>query len=230
MEWQRYAIYWLPAPGSPLGQFGRDLFGGCPDSGDHPKTRKDFGLESGLAARAVEKPRRYGFHGTVKAPFRPAAGVSAADIAGELERFCARRRRIRSGALVLQRFPRYLALCPADRTAEIGWLASECAVHFDRFRAPLDDEERARRGNHLTELERLHFEQFGYPYIFSLFRFHVSLAGPLSPRELDAVAAGLRPELTACAAQDFILADLCLLGDPGGGAMFRTIGRFPLAR
>lgn len=220
MTFERYAIYWMPSSSSLLDEFARRWFGGA-DS---------FDLEPDLAARAVMTPKRYGFHATVKAPFRPVPGISPQEMNAELERFCARRRRIVTSPLALERFQHYLALCPSGRRAELEWLASECVVHFDRFRAPLNGEDHERRKGTLSSREAAHFKQFGYPYIFDLFYFHISLAGPLDSRELDNVSAALRPRLGTMASEDFILDELCLCGDPGNGRDFEVIGRFPLMR
>lgn len=221
MSFERYAIYWIPPSSSPLEEFARRWFGGS-DS---------FGLDPAFAAEAVRTPRRYGFHATIKAPFRLIPGVLQEEMRAELERFCARRRRIITGPLALERFPHYLALCPsAGRRAELEWLVNDCITHFDRFRAPLNDEDRERRRGALSPREAAHFEQFGYPYIFDLFHFHISLAGPLESRELDNVSAALRPRLAAIAAEDFVFSEICLCGDPGDGREFEVIGRYPLMR
>jgi hypothetical protein len=218
MNFERYAIYWMPPVSSPMEQFARRWFGG----------EDSFGLEPGLAARAVKTPKRYGVHATLKAPFRLMPGMLPEDLSAELERFCARRRRIVTAPLALERFPSYLALCPSGRRAELEWLASECVVHFDRFRAPLNGGDRDRRMGELGPREQAHFEQFGYPYVFDRFYFHISLAGPLEPRELDSVSAALRPHLADCARADFVISELCLCGDPGDGRDFEVIGRYPM--
>jgi hypothetical protein len=228
MTYQRYAIYWIPPSGSVLEQFGRSWLGGDLETGEMHDRR--IGLGEELAERAAKSPRRYGFHATIKAPFRLASDVTEDDLAEALALFCSKRRLIRSGPLGLERFPSYLALCPQNRRSEIEWLASDCVANFDRFRAPLTDADRKRRRGELPPLEKLQMEQFGYPYIFSLFYFHISLAGPLEPRELDAVAAALRPALRGFANEDFLLGELCLVGDPGDGALFKMISRAPLMR
>lgn len=220
MTFERYAIYWMPSPSSQLDEFARQWFGGV----------NSFDLEPGLAAKAVKTPKRYGFHATIKAPFRPIPSLVPEEISAELERFCSRRRRIVTRPLALERFQNYLALCPSGRRAELEWLASECVVHFDRFRAALNGEDRERRKGSLSPRGLQHFGQFGYPYIFDLFYFHISLAGPLEPRELDHVSAALRPRLVAIANEDFVFGELCLCGDPGEGRDFEVIGRFPLMR
>ncbi len=220
---ERYAIYWSPGADSPLAAFGRDWFGGRSS-----EASELFGLDADFVKRATISPRRYGLHATIKAPFRLAEGRTEAELLRALGAFCARRRQIRAGPLRLHRFPSYLALTLASGQAEVDWLADECVTHFDRFRAPLSDADRARRAGHLSAEGQQNLEQFGYPDIFSRFLFHITLAGPLAAEELDRVEAAIRHALMALTEVPFQMDDLCLFGDPGNGGIFQLLGRFPL--
>jgi hypothetical protein len=227
---QRYAIYWAPAPESGLARFGRKWLGSDPERGDLWPERQTFGLAADLVERATAAPRRYGLHATMKAPFRPAEGASEAELHDALRRFCSLRRRVLAGPLRLARFARWLALIPTAPLADLEWLAAECVVHFDRFRAPLDDADRARRSGLADPLRRSYFEEFGYPDVLAAFAFHITLAGPLDASELDVVEAALRPAITPFTAEPFEIRELCWFGDPGQGGLFRICGRAPLSR
>ena len=229
MTFDRYAIYWSPQQDSALAQFGQSWFGADRFAGAlHGQTER-FGLDADLVRDATMSPRRYGLHATIKAPFRLAPGRSEAELSAALADFCSRRRLCRSGPLRLHRFARYLALVPESDRAEIEWLADECVTHFDRFRAPLNEAERARRaGPHLSPLEQTYFEQFGYPQIFSRFFFHITLAGPLKANVLDEVERALAPAVEPFTKSLFCLEALCLSGDPGDGKPFQILERFPL--
>jgi hypothetical protein len=63
----RYALYFAPAPGSAWARFGADWFA-------RPDPRR-------------ESPRRYGFHATLKAPFRLRSGAQARDLFAEVDQF-----------------------------------------------------------------------------------------------------------------------------------------------
>ncbi len=156
------------------------------------------------------------------------AAASEADLAAALAAFCAGRRRVLTGPLRLHAFSRYLALVPASDRADLEWLASECVTHLDGFRAPLTEADRERRPGAMSPLQRQQMEEFGYPYIFSSFFFHITLAGPLDPEALGRVEAALSPALAPFMQDPFVVDELCLFGDPGGGGAFRIIGRFPL--
>jgi hypothetical protein len=227
---QRYAIYWAPRPDSPLAAFGREWLGADPETGEAPGRREMLGLDAGLVERATVTPRVYGLHATMKAPFRPAPGLDEAQLAEALAEFCAPRRRFAAGPLRLARFDRWIALIPTAPLADLNWLADQCIVHFDRFRAPLSEEDRARRGPVRDPLHALYLEQFGYPAIFSAFGFHITLAGPLPAQELDAVENALRPAVTRFTETPFTVEELCWFGDPGGGRLFKVCSRAALMR
>jgi hypothetical protein len=231
MTYERYAIYWVPAPSSPLAAFARDWFGAEVETGEAlAAPRADFGLDAALVQRATASPRRYGIHATIKAPFRLREGASAKELAAALGTFCSQRRRIRSAPLCLHRFSRYLALVVEAEHAEIAWLADSCVTYFDHFRAALNGDDRSRRSAALPPSAAALFEQFGYHDIFHRFMFHITLAGPLEEAELEAVEAALAPAIAPLTAAPFVLEDLCLCGDPGPGSLFRVLGRFPLLR
>lgn len=230
MTFERYAVYWAPRAESSLAAFARGWLGGDVETGSPVEPRRCYGLDAELAARATASPRRYGVHATLKAPFRLADDTSGKALAAELASFAARRRVPRAGSLKLHRFPQFLALVPTCSTAELEWLAAECVTHFDRFRAPLSDCDRARRVPNMSGKQAVHFEQFGYPHIFEHFMFHITLAGPLDEAALDEVEAALTPAVAQLTEDAFIADDLCLAGDPGHGEMFRILYRAPFQR
>lgn len=226
----RFAIYWAPEPDSALADFGRRWLGSDPERGEASAERETLGLDAGLVERATAAPRRYGLHATMKAPFRLAPSMSEAALHDALRAFCAPRRRVRAGCLRLARFGGWLALIPTPPLADLDWLAAECVVHFDRFRAPLSEDDRARRSGITDPLRRGYFEQFGYPDVLAAFAFHITLAGPLPAAELDTIEAALRPATASFTGEPFLLQDLCCFGDPGEGRLFQVRGRAPLMR
>jgi hypothetical protein len=214
-RFRRYAIYWTPEPGSAFEAFGAAWFGG-----------ENCGLDLELAARAKRAPARYGLHATLKAPFRPCSGATIDDMQRALDAFCRIRRAPEASPLGFIRHQRYVVLSPGGRTAAIDWLAAECVTHFDGFRAPLTDADRAAREiDTMTDRERAHLEDFGYPYVLSEFRFHVSLAGPLETGEADAVRRALEPHLAPMLREPFRVEALTLLGEPEGGGAFQILSR-----
>ncbi|MEJ2227087.1 MAG: DUF1045 domain-containing protein [Alphaproteobacteria bacterium] len=241
MPFERYAIFWAPRADDPLAVFEHEWFGRSANASENCKAEaaipagenayaqphEPLGLEAELAARATRIPSRYALHGTMKAPFRPREGVELSALLEAMAAFCARRRRVVTGKLRLHRFPRFLALVLDGGTAELDWLADSCVTHFDHFRSPLNDEDRVRRGQ-MSSAEAILFEQFGYHYIFNNFTFHITLAGPLDEPELDAVKPALAAAVAPVCEEPFVVDNLCLFGDPGQGAPFKLVERFPL--
>ncbi|WKW51174.1 DUF1045 domain-containing protein [Rhodomicrobium lacus] len=214
-RFRRYAIYWTPEPGSAFDAFGSAWFGG-----------ENFGLDPALAERAKRAPARYGLHATLKAPFRLREGMTIEDMQRALDAFCKLRRAPQAASLPFMRHQRYVVLALGDETAAVDWLAAECVTHFDRFRAPLTSADRAAREiDTMTGRERAYLEDFGYPYVLSAFRFHISLAGPLERGDGEAVRRTLEPHLAALLREPFRIDALTLLGEPDDGAVFRILSR-----
>ncbi len=215
-RFQRYAIYWTPVPGAPLAEFGALWFGGF----------DTFGLRPDLAARAIEAPSAYGLHATIKAPFRLKDDYSTRDLEEALDGFCDGRRAPPAAPLKFGRYQRYLTLMLQGNEADIDWLATECVTHFDRFRAPIGEEDRRRREiAEMSPRQAAFLEQFGYPYVLADFRFHISLAGPLDDRDCDEVEKALEPRLAPLMAEPFRIRELTLLGEPVDGDVFTPISR-----
>ncbi len=216
-RFQRYAIYWTPEPGSALADFGARWFGAGAET---------FGLPPELAGRAARNPAKYSLHATLKAPFRLREGTSERELREELDAFCTVRRGPVGGAFELARFQGYLGLVLSSGAADLDWLAAECVTRFDRYRAPLNGSDREKRDlPAFSPEERAFFETFGYPYVLSAFRFHVSLAGPLEDAELDDVAAALRPHLAPFMTGPVRIESVSLLGEPHGGGVFEFVSR-----
>ena len=74
----RYAIYWAPDPG-PLADWAARWLGWDP-AGGMDLVHPDLPALPRPVAEITATPRKYGFHGTVKPPFRLAEGTDAAEL------------------------------------------------------------------------------------------------------------------------------------------------------
>ena len=72
----RYAIYFAPPPASPLARFGRQWLGRDAETGEAVATPAHAGVAPERLAAWTASPRRYGFHATLKPPFRLADGAA----------------------------------------------------------------------------------------------------------------------------------------------------------
>ena len=124
----------------------------------------------------TEVPRRYGFHATIKPPFRLAAGADEESLRRAARMVAAGLRPVALGALSVRRMGRFLALVPGRNPAD---LAAEVVATLDSFRAPAGRQELARRrANGLSPAEEALLLRWGYPHVMDAFRIHLTLTGP----------------------------------------------------
>lgn len=225
----RYAIYFTPDAAHPLVRaaedwLGRSVFGRTvvpvDIGGFSPQAR------AGLIASAV----RYGFHGTLKAPFRLAAGRSEAGLVAALHRFCAETAPISPVRLKVSNLDGFFALTPAGPVDELNGLAAGIVRHFEPFRAPLTEAEIARRRpERLSPHQRELLETWGYPYIFDAFRFHMTLSDRLDGEAAASVHRALDEQFDALLTAPVAFDRLAIFAEPAPGAPFICLHQAPLA-
>jgi putative phosphonate metabolism protein len=225
---ERYAVYVMPEEGSELARFGAWWLGRevhSPDYGPLPDVGLDPVWQEGLIADA----RLYGFHGTLKAPFRLAEGATKADLAEALAQFAASQKAFTAPPLSLQTLHGFLALRPSAPSQALDDLAGACVCDLDPFRAPPSETELAKRRK--ASLDGRHEELmalWGYPYVLDQFRFHLTLTRRIEEDERERVRRLLEPALPAVLAEPFKLRSICLAVQPGPSEPFVLAERFPL--
>jgi putative phosphonate metabolism protein len=183
----RYAIYFVPAADTHLYRFGAAALGYDCITGVDLATFDALPLGEPEWHELTGEPRRYGFHATLKAPFRLAAEYREAELIGEFEKFARSHESFPTIEPAVRLLKRFVAIIPATRNAALDRLAASCVTVFDRFRAPLTEADRARRtAGHLNARQTGNVERWGYPYVFGEFRFHMTLTGAL-PTERQAL-------------------------------------------
>jgi putative phosphonate metabolism protein len=228
MSAPRYAIYFVPAPETPLYQAGAALIG------YDVYSRTSVAFPDGLALgrndwrTLTSEPRVYGFHATLKAPFRLALGRSAEELAAHLAIFAAGRAPIAIMPAV-RTIDNFAAIVPAESSPALDLLAADCVRAFDAFRAPLNgDEQRRRLAAPLTGRHRENLARWGYPYVFEDFRFHMTLTGRLAPGAQESVLACLRAKLAAIEGRPLLVDRVTLLCQPEPGTPFHFVASAPL--
>ena len=225
-SYPRYAIYYTAAPESALDQFGASLLGYDAHSGE------DLPFPGGLPPDwrdLTQDPRKYGFHATLKAPIALAEGKAEAQLVAACELFADLVRPVPVIQPVVDSISGFIAVIPAQPSAELELLAADATKAFDSFRAPLTPEDRARRNpDRLTQQQRDYLERWGYPYVMEEFRFHMTLTGRLHAERREQVLAMLRSRFSATGIGELAIDAIALCRQESPPARFRVIGRWPL--
>lgn len=217
-EFTRYAIYYAPPPGDFAARANAWLSDVAPDLPGLPRP----------PAALTAAPRRYGFHGTIKAPFRLAEGVTAQMLQSDLATLAARLPVVRMDGLRLENLKGFLALTPEGDETDLLALGAEVVSRLDPFRAPLTEADIARRRpDRLSSRQRELLARWGYPYVMEEFRFHLTLTDDLPPDVAQATAAILGLWFAEVLPRPFEIADLCLFGEDAQGR-FHLLHRYPL--
>lgn len=217
-DYKRYAIYYAPRPGDFATRADLWLSDAAPHLPGLPLHPADL----------TAAPRRYGFHGTIKAPFRLADGVTEQDLRDDLAVLAAQLPPVQMDGLRLEQVKGFLALLPEGDETDLLALGAEVVSRLDPLRAPLTNAEIARRRpDRLTARQRALLDLWGYPYVMEEFRFHLTLTDDLAPDVAQATAAILGPWFADVLPRPFDIADLCLFAEDGAGR-FHLLHRYPL--
>jgi putative phosphonate metabolism protein len=220
----RYAIYYAPASGSVLDDFGARLLGYDAYSGDNLPFPDDVTLAQPDWRELTQDPRKYGFHATLKAPMALAPGKTEAELAAACETFAGTARLIPVIAPVVDSISGFIAVIPAQPSAELLQLAADITREFDSFRAPLSPEDRARRNPaKLTARQCDYLDRWGYPYVMEEFRFHMTLTGRLDSERRETVMAMLRSRFVATGLTTLAIDRIALFRQDGDDSRFRII-------
>jgi len=231
MSQARFAIYFTPSPASPLARFGAAALGYDGATGETVRQLALAGIDPAEAARATTEPARYGFNATLMAPFDLADGRSAAELAAAIDAFAPGRAAVSLGLLEVASIGRFVALVPAGPQDAVAALAAECLQAFNDFRAPLSLHDRERRlASRLTPRQIELLDRWGYPYVLSEFRFHMTLTGPLPPPERERFHAAYTTAFAPLAQEPVTIDAVSLVRQDDRKSRFRVIVRTPLSR
>ncbi|MBC3885712.1 DUF1045 domain-containing protein [Undibacterium griseum] len=223
----RYALYFAPAADSLWWQAGCRWLGRDPSSGQEVEQVQIADIAPRVLHTLTADARRYGFHATLKAPFRLADGCDADQLDAALKDFCRRQQVIEIPAPRVEWLGSFLALRPGGDSSAIDRLAMQCVSEFDHLRAPLRPEELARRQQQQLSARQLRLLQhWGYPYTAEEFRFHMTLTDGLHNSDSAAAIAAAAQAYFAIDAP-LLIQDLALFVETTPGAPFELIRRYP---
>lgn len=221
----RYAIYFAPDKRSPWWNFGAHWLG----RNEHDNAPLAQPLVSGLVPELLNaitaEPRRYGFHATLKAPFRLSADHQESDLIARMNQLA---RTLVPAALSPMRVCRlnnFVALLPQTSLEPVNIIAAACVTELDDLRAPLAPAELARRS--LAKLDGREAELltcYGYPYVLDRFRLHMTLTGPVDSAIAGLVIDAVSAEVDALNQLVPLQLDrLCLFVERSPGATFHRL-------
>ncbi|MBU1358032.1 MAG: DUF1045 domain-containing protein [Gammaproteobacteria bacterium] len=185
----RYALYFAPRVDTEWWEAGSRWIGRCAARQVDMPQPPVPGVSAEEQRRWTAAPRRYGWHATLRAPFKLAAQADMASVRAALRLIC-KAASFDMPTLEVARIDDFLALVPHGDSGAIDAMAARCVIEMDSQAAPLDANDLARRrAAGLTPHEDALLERWGYPYVFDCFRFHMSLTGSLKDASPTTVAA-----------------------------------------
>ncbi|WGS53894.1 DUF1045 domain-containing protein [Paraburkholderia sp. D15] len=180
----RFAVYYAPANGSNWWRAGSAWLGRDAEQ-NRPCTAPQPSELTRPLAELTEAPRRYGWHGTLVAPFKLDAQTTREDLLAAARAWAATQRsfELPVEAATLGDF---VALRPTgqDGDARMREVAASALRALDSLRAKPSAEDLARRlAAPLSERQRALLIEWGYPYVFDEFRFHMTLSSSLADEQ-----------------------------------------------
>jgi putative phosphonate metabolism protein len=225
----RYAVYFAPAEATVLWQAGCRWLGRDPRSGAELHQPLVDGWPAERIAQITASPRMYGFHATLKPPFRLAEGHTLEQLGTAVQLLAARFQAFTVPQLSVASLDGFLALQPTAYDAKLGALADGCVTELDGFRRPPPPEELShRRAARLSPRQEELLARFGYPYVLDQFRFHMTLTERLPRADANLLGPWLRDYLAHALAVPLRCDNVCLFVQNGPGEAFLLLQRFPL--
>jgi putative phosphonate metabolism protein len=226
----RYAIYFAAGSDSALSRFGAELLGYDAYSGDELPFPADASRLAPDWRDITADPRKYGFHGTLKAPMALAPGRTEAELLAACATFAGEARTIPVIRPVVDSISGFIAVIPAEPVDALQELAADCVRAFDSFRTALTAEDRSRRKpERLSERQRDYLDRWGYPYVMEEFRFHMTLTGRLDAQRRGSILQMLLARFAALGLETQAIDRITLFKQDDAGARFRIIGEWALA-
>lgn len=222
----RYAVYFCPSPDSDWGLAGAQWLGRCAITGKTSQQLEISGIDSELFRSLTSDPKRYGWHATLKAPFKLAPEHEVGDLLLKLHQLAKSLKPFDLPKLEVSSVGGFLSLRPKIASDELDAAAAMCVRDLQSFSLPLTEKELTRRRNkaELTPEQDKLLVDWGYPWVLDEFNFHFSLTG-----SLDSVDAKTEKKIIQAAKHHFQNLSICrfdriaLVIEPEAGKDFEVI-------
>ena len=211
--YKRYAIYYAPLENSELDVFGKCWLGWDPYKGLET-TKSDLSSSPNLQkfSRFVFAPKQYGFHGTIKAPFRLKDGYTYNDLENKVCEISKQIHSFHLDELIIKKLGNFIALIPTNNL-KVNELSNKFVKGLDYLRDELsEDELKKRNPEKLTPNQKKMLYKWGYPYVFNEFKFHLTLTSKLNIEEIDGVFKSLQNILKQVNLSKINFNNICIFG------------------
>jgi len=182
-NYKRVAIYFLPKKNSSLENFGKNLLGR--DINKKKKIsltrRQKYFINRGFTyfdelKDYCEQPAKYGFHATLKAPFRLKRNVKTKNFYDVISHIAAQHSRFKIKGLKIAYSKKFTFITSRKPNKLLINLENDLVKHLDTFRAELNKTEIKKRiPDSLTFKQNKYLKEWGYPFVFDQFKFHMTL-------------------------------------------------------
>ncbi|MBY4609701.1 DUF1045 domain-containing protein [Rhizobium sp. 9T] len=227
----RYAICFTPPASDPLSLVAANWLGRNVFSGDmlEPPAVRGLGIHEIAFHTAV--PRRYGFHGVLKAPFHLSGDMSESQLLRDLMRFAGTFAPFQISRLEIARLGSFYSLMPSAPCEQIQYLASAIVQEFDRYRAPLSEADIERSDpDGLSAAQFANLHRWGNPYVMDEFRFHMPVTGSINAVDMPRVEQALRTIFMPVLKEPVMVSNVALMIEEGTGGPFRVHSLHPMGK
>ncbi|PDT10176.1 MULTISPECIES: DUF1045 domain-containing protein [unclassified Rhizobium] len=227
----RYAICFTPPASDPLSLVAANWLGRNVFSGDMlgPPAVRGLGIHEIAFHTAV--PRRYGFHGVLKAPFHLSGDMSESQLLRDLMRFAGTFAPFQISRLEIARLGSFYSLMPSAPCEQIQYLASAIVQEFDRYRAPLSEADIERSDpDGLSAAQFANLHRWGNPYVMDEFRFHMPVTGSINAIDMPRIEPALRTIFEPVLKEPVMVSNVALMIEEGSGGPFRVHSLHPMGK
>lgn len=227
MSAPRYAVFFSPDDHTDLAIYGQRVLGRNADGHPVRPSRDDF-TDPEIAALLSSTPAHYGFHATLKAPFCLCDALTERDLLSAVETLAVKQASIIMDSLHPKMLSDFVALAFDRQPPAIEKLAAECVELLEPLRAPLTPEDLLKRNpDKLSDTQKKYLYQFGYPFVMSEFRFHMTLTGSFDAVEHANYLNWLQCFYKRCVHTAPVLDRLAVFWQPDRATAFTRLAQFP---
>ena len=234
-NYKRVAIYFLPKKNSSLENFGKNLLGR--DINKKKKIsltrRQKYFINRGFTyfdelKDYCEEPAKYGFHATLKAPFRLKRNVKTKNFYDVISHIAAQHSRFKIKGLKIVYSKKFTFITSRKPNKLLINLENDLVKHLDTFRAELNKTEIKKRiPDSLTFKQNKYLKEWGYPFVFDQFKFHMTLMNQNNNKLSNKQKLELEKLIYKISNNVIEFNEISLLGENKNG-YFEEIKRFKL--